>query len=390
MTPSELLSNSHDIELLRGSGVVTPRPVTFVEGRGVRLFDDAGRSYLDLTAGHGAASLGHGHPALAAALAQQASRLTTCTVSFANDVRATYLEELHAVLPAGLERLFLCNSGTEAVEAALKFARLASGRSEVVACVKGFHGRTLGALSATHEKRYREPFAPLVPGFRHVPYNRPDAMAEAVTESTAAVILEVIQGEGGVRPADAEFLHAVRQACDRSGALLIVDEVQTGFGRTGSLFAVEHTGLQPDLLCMAKGIAGGVPMGAVAIGASLGAMPGSSHGSTFGGNPLACAAARAVLGELNEGLLEHAASMGARLESGLRGLESDRVRSVRGRGLMLGVELRERVAPHLGALLDRGVVALSAGPQVLRLLPPLVITPSEVDEAIGAIQEVLA
>ncbi|MFT7678380.1 MAG: acetylornithine/LysW-gamma-L-lysine aminotransferase [Planctomycetota bacterium] len=379
------------IERRLGPGLVGTRETTFVQGQGARLFDVEGRSYIDCSAAHGCASLGHAHPRLVEALTEQAGRLISCTPSFANDQRAAYLRRLHRALPAGLDRIFFCNSGTEAVEAALKFARLSTGRTDVVACVRGFHGRTMGALSATHEKRYREPFAPLVPGFRHIPYDRPAKLEEALDENTAAFLIEIVQGEGGVRAGSVEFLAAAREACDRVGALLIVDEVQTGFGRTGKLFAVQHSGVRPDLLCLAKGMAGGMPMGAVAIGSAIGELPLGSHGSTFGGNPLACAAASAVLEELLvRDLPAHAERMGERLREGLRSLRSERVREVRGMGLMIGVELRERVAPILEALLEAGVVALPAGPQVLRLLPPLIIGEDDVDLVIAAIGEVLA
>ncbi len=380
----------HVVERRLGSGVVQPKELSFVAGCGAELVDSEGRVFLDCAAGHGAASLGHAHPILARSIADQAGRLITCTPSYGNDQRAEYLARLSDVLPAGLGRPFLCNSGTEAAEAALKYARLSTGRSGVVACVRGFHGRTMGALSVTAEKRYREPFAPLVPGASHVPYNRVEALEAAVDENTAAVILEVIQGEGGVRPADEAFLAAARAACDAAGALLIVDEVQTGFGRTGRLLAIEHSGLRPDLVCLAKGIGGGVPMGALAMADHLDPWPPGAHGSTFGGNPLACAAGLCVLNVLQGGLLDHARAMGERLMGGLRSIDSKRVREVRGRGLMVGVELRERVAPVLAELQQRRIIALPAGPQVLRLLPPLVIEADQIDHLLTVLQEVLA
>ncbi len=380
-----------EIERRLGSGFFKPRDVTFVRGEGARLWDETGRRYLDCTAGFGVASLGHSHPALVSAIREQAGRLLSCTPSYGNDQRAAYLRELAAVLPAGLERMFLCNSGTEAVEAALKIARLVSRRPEVVACLRGFHGRTMGALSATHDRKYREPFAPLVPGFTHVPYGNSDKLADAVTDRTSAVILEVVQGEGGVRPATTEFLLSARALCDERGALLIVDEVQTGFGRTGALFACQHSGLAPDLLCLAKGIAGGVPMGAVAIGARVPDLPAGAHGSTFGGNPLACAAARATLRTLvDEQIPQRVRENGTWLLERLRALESARIRDVRGLGLLVGIELKEPAGPFLQALLERGIVALAAGPTVIRLLPPLVITRAELEEAVDAIEAVLA
>jgi acetylornithine/LysW-gamma-L-lysine aminotransferase len=375
-----------------GPGLWNTRDVTFVRGEGARLWDDHGRAYIDCAAGYGVASLGHAHPALLGALHEQAARLISCTPSYGNDQRRAYYEELLDALPAGaFQRVFLCNSGTEAIEAALKFARLSTGRPNVIACMRGFHGRTLGALSATHDRKYREPFAPLVPGFSHVAYGNVEALEAALDEDTAAVVLEVVQGEGGVRPASPEFLRAAERLCRERGALLIVDEVQTGFGRTGRLFAIEHTGLAPDLLCLAKGIAGGIPMGAVALGERVAELPAGSHGSTFGGNPLACAAARAVLRALRaEGLVERAEVLGMWLRDRLRELDSTRVREVRGLGLMVGIELKERVAPYLDRLLERGVVALPAGPTVLRLLPPLVIGPEDLEEVVDVLGEVLA
>jgi acetylornithine/succinyldiaminopimelate/putrescine aminotransferase len=281
------------------------------------------------------------------------------------------------LVPDGLDRFFLCNSGTESVEAALKFARVATGRTGVVAMHGAFHGRTFGSLSATARPAYRTPFAPLVPGFTHARFNDLEAVRAAVGPDTGAVLLELVQGEGGVRPASAEFIAGLRALCDQTGALLIVDEVQTGFGRTGRLFASEHYDLRPDLLCIGKAMAGGFPMGAVAFGESVGTLPPGSHGSTFGGNPLACAAALATLDVMHdEQLVARAAHLGelatAHLQAAFDRPDSP-VRAVRGPGLMIGIELRTRAAGVLTRLLQRGVSALPAGPNVVRLLPPLVI-----------------
>jgi acetylornithine/LysW-gamma-L-lysine aminotransferase len=285
----------------------------------------------------------------------------------------------------------LCNSGTEAVESALKFARLHTGRTQIVAAMRAFHGRTMGALSATYEPKYREPFEPLIPGVTHVPYDKIAALAAAVSDQTAAVILEPVQGEGGVRPASPGYLVAAAEICRQHGALLLVDEVQTGFGRTGSLFAVSHDGVTPDVLIMAKSMAGGVPMGAIAIHESLGGFTPASHGSTFGGNPLACAAGRAALKALiDDDLPAHAARKGQYIMEYLNERQLSKVREVRGRGLLIGIELKERVQPTLVALMERGVLALPAGPNVLRLLPPLVISDAEIDQALAIICEVLA
>src|SRR4051812_12676891 len=251
------------LEARYGTGVYIPRGITLVRGAGATVWDDQGRDYVDCTAAYGVAILGHCHPAVVAAIAAQAGMLINCAGMFAHDQRARLLAELAAVLPDGLDRIFLCNSGTEAVEAALKFARLTTHRAGVIAAMQGFHGRTMGALSATWNPHYRQPFAPLLAGFRHIPYNNLPALDAALTDEIGAVVLEVVQGEGGVRPGSAAFLQGAQRLCRERGALLILDEVQTGFGRTGRLFALAHHGLEPDLLCLGKGIAGGFPMGAV-------------------------------------------------------------------------------------------------------------------------------
>jgi acetylornithine/LysW-gamma-L-lysine aminotransferase len=372
------------------SGLYPKRPIAIVRGEGARLYDADGRMFIDCVGGQGAANLGHSHPALVAAVQAQAARLISCPEIFHNDERAAYLQELAAALPFPA-RIFLCNSGAEAVEAALKFARLLSGRTQVLATKRGFHGRTMGALSATWEPKYREPFLPLVPEFAHVPYGDAEELAEAIGPQTAALLLEPVQGEGGVRPAPAGYLEAARRICDERGALLLLDEVQTGFGRTGRLFGCEHSGVAPDILILAKSIAGGLPMGAVAVHERHGPLPGGAHGSTFGGGPLICAAARAALRAYqHEELPRQAAEKGAWLIARLRGLGLPAVREVRGQGLLIGIELKTRVQPFLGALLERGVLALPAGPTVLRLLPPLVIGYDDMELALAAIGEVLA
>ncbi len=379
-----------DIENRHGAGVYAKQPLVFVRGSGATLWDAEGNAYLDCASGHGVANLGHAHPKVAAALAEQANTLITLFESFPNDKRAALMQKM-AGLVEGLDRVFFCNSGTEAVEASLKFARLSTGRTEVVAAMRAFHGRTYGALSATHNKKYRDGFEPLVPGFSHVPYNNPEALAQAVSENTAAVLLEVVQGEGGVYPADPAYIQAAREICCERGVLLIVDEIQSGFGRTGKLFAVQHSGVTPDLLCCAKSLAGGFPMGAVLIGPQVKNLTPGAHGSTFGGNPLACAAALAALEVIeNEDLPGQAAAKGAYLVEKLRQVNSPLVREVRGLGLMVGVELKQKVTPYLKALQAKRIIALNAGLTVLRLLPPLVISYEQLDQLVEAIAEVLA
>ena len=303
--------------------------------------------------GHGVANLGHAHPKIAEALYKQASTLITLFESFPNDQRAALMEKICGLVP-GLDRVFFCNSGTEAVEAAFKFARISTGRKNIVAAMRAFHGRTYGSLSATFNKKYREGFEPLVPGFCHVAYNNIEALDKAVNEETAAVILEVVQGEGGVYPATAEYIQAARRICDERGALLIVDEIQTGFGRTGKMFAIQHFGVTPDLLTCAKSLAGGVPMGAVLIGRNVKNLTPGVHGSTFGGNPLSCAAAMAALTVIEEeDLPGQAAAKGEYLMEKLKKIESPNIREVRGLGLMIGIEMKQKVAPYIKALQER-------------------------------------
>jgi len=383
--------NLLDLESLHTSGLYTKRPIAIVRGEGARLWDSDGNEYLDCVGGQGAANLGHGNPAVAEAIAAQARALISCPEMFYNDKRAQLMERLVGLAPAGLTRVYLCNSGTEAVEAAFKFAWAATRRRGIVAAMRGFHGRTMGALSATWEKKYREPFEPLVSGFRHIPYNDLAALEAAVGDQTAAVILEVVQGEGGVRPGAPEFLLGAQRLCRERGALLIVDEVQTGFGRTGAMFACQHYGLQPDLLCLAKSLAGGLPMGAVLFGERVGLLPAQIHGSTFGGNPLACAASLAAMDYLEaHHLADHAAELGAWFLARLRQIQSPLIREVRGLGLMVGIELKQKATPYLQALMRQGVLALPAGLTVLRFLPPLVVTQAQLARAADAVEQVLA
>jgi len=377
------------IENAHESGVYAKRQVAIVRGEGARLWDAEGNEYIDCVGGQGAANLGHANPAVVAAITAQAQTLISCPELFYNDKRAALLEKLTAL--TGMPRAFLCNSGTEAVESALKFARLRTGRSEVVAAMRGFHGRTMGALSATWEKKYRGPFEPLVPGFKHIPYNDLAALQAAVSEQTAAVILEVVQGEGGVNPGTPEFLLGAQALCAKHGAMLILDEVQTGFGRTGEMFAFQHLGLKPDLLAVAKSMAGGLPMGAWLMSASFGELPSAVHGSTFGGNPLACAASIAAIDYLVDNqLAEHAAELGAWFKAALERVQSPLVREVRGMGLMVGIEIKQKVTPYLQALMTKGVMALPAGLTVMRFLPPLVISQAELAVVVEKVQEVLA
>jgi len=378
-----------EIETKHTSGTYAKQPLVIVRGQGASLFDIDGVEYLDCSSGHGVANLGHAHPKIAEALYKQASTLITLFETFPNDKRAELMKMITSLVD-GLDRVFLCNSGTEAVEAAFKFSRISTGRKNIVAAMRAFHGRTYGSLSATYNKKYRDGFEPLVPGFSHVAYNNIEALDKAVNEETAAVILEVVQGEGGVYPITAEYIQAARRICDERGALLIVDEIQTGFGRTGKMFAIQHFGVTPDLLTCAKSLAGGIPMGAVLIGAKVKNLTPGVHGTTFGGNPLSCAAAVAALTVIEEeDLPRQALVKGAYLMDRLKEIESANIREVRGLGLMVGIEMKQKVAPYIKVLQEKKIIALNAGMTVIRLLPPLVITYAQIDHLVDVLKEVL-
>ena len=348
-----------------------------VRGEGVYLWDDRGRRYLDLIAGMGVAILGHRHREYVSELSMQMEKLMVAGQSFQHEEKEELLDELSRF--TRFEYVFISNSGTESVEASLKFARLYTGRSEIIAMVNGFHGRTYGSLSATWKPRFREGFGPLLPGFRHIPFNDVEAAKDAITRRTAAVILEPIQGESGIIPADREFIRAVRDLTIDKGALLICDEVQTGL-RTGRFLAIEHYGVEPDIVTMGKGIGNGYPIGLTLLNFDV---PRGKHGSTFGGNPMACKAAAVTLRILRrDGLIEKASRRMVRVEG-------DRVVACRGMGLMIGIVLREKVWKYVYSLQDRGILVGSAGSRVIRLLPPLVIQDGELKHGVDMINEVV-
>jgi LysW-gamma-L-lysine/LysW-L-ornithine aminotransferase len=378
-------------EDLYGAGTYFKRKVVIVRGEGARLWDEAGKEYIDCVGGQGAANLGHQNPYVSRAIQEQSQKLINCTELFYNDQRALLLETLARITPASINRFFLCNSGTEAIEAAIKFARLAAGRTEIVATMRGYHGKTLGALSATWNKEYRQPFEPLIPGFSHVPFDNLPKSCEAISGSTAAFLVEPIQGESGVRPGSADYFLGVQDHCRQTGALFILDEVQTGFARTGKMFALEHFGLQPDILCLAKSIAGGVPMGAIGISEAVASkLFKLAHTSTFGGNPLACAAANAAIQYIEDfHLPQRAQELGQEFMTKLKRINSSRIREVRGMGLMVGIELKEKSGPYIHQLMEKGVLVLAAGPTVIRYLPPLVISGEELDRVAVLTAEVL-
>jgi LysW-gamma-L-lysine/LysW-L-ornithine aminotransferase len=374
----------------RALGVYSRRGITIVRGENAFVWDDSGNRYIDCIAGHGSANIGHANLRVAASVAAQASQLTACSNVFFNDRRSAYLNLLLSVAPPPLSKAFLCNSGAEANEAAIKFARHVTARTEIVSTFRAFHGRTLGALSLTHNQAYRERVGPLPEGVTFVPYNDAGAIASAVTDATAAVVLEVVQGEGGVHVGSSAFLEAAQNACREHGALLIIDEVQTGFGRTGRMFALEHEGLEPDMVCLAKSMAGGLPMGAVLCSDRIAVAQGL-HGTTFGGNPVCCAAAQATLEFILENDLPREAETKGEYVGGLLAdIRSPRIREIRRLGLMIGVDLREKAKPVLDRLQEAGVLAMPAGPTVVRMLPPLTIGFPELERIARAFREVLA
>jgi len=381
--------NVKDLEERYVLPVYPRRDIVFVRGKGAKLYDEEGREYIDCASNVGVSNIGHGNESVAQAIYQQYLTLGNCYAMFYNPVRAQLAEKLVSLAPARLKKVFFCNSGAEAVEGAIKFARASTGKTGIIAAMRGFHGKTFGALAATWGPEYQKPFEPMLAGITHVPYNNFAKLKESVTNDTAAVILEPVQGEGGVRVGDKGFFREVRALCDSLGILFIMDEVQTGFGRTGTLFACEQF-VEPDLLCVAKSLAGGIPMGAVLCSEKVN-VPMKSHTSTFGGNPIACAAALATLDVIQkQGLAEKAGTLGNYFMEGLKALKSDKIREVRGLGLMIGIELKEKAGPYVQALMEKGVIVLLAGANVIRLLPPLVITKEEIDHALKALQEVFS
>ena len=373
-----------------GVVLAAKRDLVAVRGQGALLYDEAGQAYIDCVGGIGVAALGHSHPKLVEAVQRQAETLITCPHILYNDVRSKMLKKLVELTPQNLTRAFLCNSGSEAVEAALKFSRLHTRRPNFVTAMRGFHGRTMGAVSATFTKKYRDSFEPLVPGFSYVPFNKIEKLEAAIDDNTAAVMLELVQGEGGVNPIQAEYIAAARRLCSERGALLIIDEIQTGFCRTGKFFACEHFDLQPDMMTLAKALGAGVPIGATMISANINVDLGL-HGSTFGGNPLACAAALAAMETYeDEKLAQRADEMGAYFESQLIEKPLSQVRAIRRLGLMIGIEIKHKVQDILAQLLERHIIALPAGPNVIRLLPPLIVEKAQLDHVIEALQELLA
>ena len=370
--------------------VFSEKPIEIVEGEGAYLYDDDGREYLDMGASYACVPLGHGHEAVQTAVKDQLDRLTYVQASYPVAARTALYELLAETAPRSVDKVWLCNSGTEANEAALKFARAATGESKIVATTRGFHGRTMGSLATTWKDTYKQPYEPLAGDVEFVPYDEPAAMAAAVDEETAAVIVEPIQGEGGINPASKEFLQTARVETATSGAALIFDEVQTGLGRTGTLWAAEWADAVPDMITSAKGLGNGLPVGATLCRDWI-AEDYGSHASTFSGGPVISAAAHATVSTIVEDdLPARADHVGAYLRGELTERLGDSAREVRGEGLMIGIEVRRgsnRVLRELA--LEHGVLALPAGRTVVRLLPPLTIDREEADAVVDALVEVL-
>lgn len=377
-------------------------PVAFSRGEGPWVWDTEGKRYLDALTGIAVTGVGHAHPRLVRAIADQAGRMIHASNLYRIPEQESVATKLTGL--AGMDRVFFCNSGCEANEAAIKLARryaFSKGekdRHRILSFDRSFHGRTMGALTATAQPKYHEGFAPLVPGFEYLPYGDIEALERAMGPQVAAILLEPIQGEGGVRSAPPGFLAACRRLADQHGALLILDEVQTGFGRTGKLFAHEHEGVTPDIMAMAKGIGGGLPLGAIATKKEVGAaLVVGTHGTTYGGNPVACAAGNVIIDTVSQpAFLSRVESIGQRLMEGLRRLNGKHgaFAEVRGRGLIVGAEIRSglgfQAKEVVAACRGRGVLIHVAGPEVLRLVPPLILGEAEVDECLSAMDGALA
>ena len=369
--------------------VFSEKPIRIDSGEGPYLYDES-TEYLDFGASYAVTPTGHCHPDVVAATQHQLEQLMYVQASYPVDIRDDLYNTLAASAPGDIENVWLCNSGTEANEAAIKFARSATGRSKIIATTQGFHGRTLGSLAATWKQAYKEPFEPLAGGFEFVNYGDVDELEAAVDDNTAAVLLEPIQGEGGINPAPSGYLQAVREQTKDHGAAMILDEIQTGLGRTGSMWAAENHNIVPDILTTAKGLASGLPVGATFCRDWIAADAGD-HGSTFSGGPVICAAAKETLDVIErENLAEHAGEMGTYLIDALESAIGDDVRDIRGQGLMIGIEVKRganRMLPTLA--LDHGILALPAGRTVLRLLPPLIIEREHADQVVDALEEVV-
>jgi len=368
-------------------------PVTIEKGLGSHVWDTDNNEYIDCMGGYGVALVGHRNERVVNAIKSQIDKVITVHSSFYSKTREKFLQTLIDTAPPGLSQVHLNNSGAESIEAAIKFARKFTGKKKMVAMKGSYHGKSMGALSLTFNPKYREPFQPLIEKVSFSPYGNVDALQNVVDKDTAFVILEPIQGESGIHVPPERFLQEVRKICDENDSLLIFDEIQSGLGRTGSMWASEHWKTVPDIMCLAKGIAGGVPMGVTLVRPDiLSVMKKGEHSSTFGGNPLACAAGTATLHALTQdGLIENAKSMGEKFSHGLEELKSKHkiIREVRGKGLMIGVELKFEVKDILMEGIKNGLLLLYSGRNILRFLPPLVISEEDIVKTLQILDELL-
>jgi len=387
------MSEIQTMEDTHGAKVYAKKPVAIIRGTGVLLYDTEGREYVDCAGGYGTCIVGHTHPKVVAAISDQAAKLISCHGSTYNDARANLFSKLLTITPTELDRFFLCNSGAEANECAIKIARKFTKRRKIVSFKGAFHGKTHGALSATWDAKYRKNFEPLLPDFTHISYGNAEAAKTEINSDTAAVLVEPIQGEGGIRPAPKDWLPLVADLTRDAGALLVADEIQSGFGRTGKMFACEHYGVKPDILCIGKGIASGLPLSVTATdNEKMGSIQVGEHTTTFGGNPVVCAAAAATIDVLRENhLVDNAAKVGRYFMDQLLSVQKQLriVREVRGMGLMIGVEMRFDVYPILTDALSQGILMLDAGRNVLRFLPPLVLDQSKVDRVVSGLRTIM-
>ena len=379
-------------DLIMG-GLYQRFPVTVERGSGARVWDADGNEYIDCMGGYGVALVGHANPRVVSAIREQAGKIITVHSSLYNRTREEFLETLAGLAPPGLERVHLSNSGAEAVETAIKLARKHTGKKGMIAMRGSYHGKSMGALSLTFNPKYRKAFLPLVDRVDFTPFGDAPALEEKITDETGLVILEPIQGESGIHVPPPSFLEEVREICDRRGVLLATDEIQSGLGRTGRMWAAEHWGVTPDIMCLAKGIAGGVPMGATLVRPDiLASMSRGDHSSTFGGNPLSCAAGTAALRSIEQdGLVGNAGACGRMLMDGLEELKARHpvVRDVRGMGLMIGMELRFGVRDIIMEGIQNRVLLLYSGRNVLRFLPPLVITRRDIARVLDVLDALL-
>lgn len=368
------------------------RGITFVKGEGVYLFDQKGNKYLDLGSNYGVNIFGYHHPGITEALHKQLDQLVNLHGSFSSDVRSQAAQKLINRCNGKLSRIFFSNSGAEAIEAALKFAKVSTGKSHFIAMKNSYHGKTLGALSATAGDKYRTPFLPLVWNFTHVNFGNIEEIKSHITDKTAAIIIEPVQGEGGIYVAGKDYYRQLQDLCNTSKILLIVDEIQTGVGRTGSFLASERFGLQPDILCMGKGLAGGIPIGVTLISEAIASkIPVHLHTSTFGGNPLACAGILAVLKELEvSNILDQVERLGGYFLNQLKKIKSSQIVEVRGLGLMIGMELKDNATSILKALQQEKIIAIPAGSNIVRFLPPFIVTLNELDKAVSTLKKIFS